>query len=235
MYHIENARLFRRHGLFFEFIRKWLRAAIRKFCSRDVRTARESMCVSLPSHRKSPAPWCAWRRPHKPCFGVPRALRPAHRLTRPLRVPSSRHAGKRCPDCLTSLSCLSMTCSRTSATPPRCWLPGRGVQSGRPSISRRSSRGSAPDAEALALWLADAMLTHGLNWAEPVPLIAGQVRRGDLRAPRAIMRAIAPARRLGRSAMPMRQLRPQTFMPSSLLTSRPNCARMTPNEWSRPC
>lgn len=39
-----------------------------------------------------------------------------------------------------------------------------------------------PDAEALALWLADAVLAHRLKWPAPVPLIAGQVRRGELRA-----------------------------------------------------
>jgi hypothetical protein len=38
------------------------------------------------------------------------------------------------------------------------------------------------DAEALALWLADAVLAHCLKWPAPVPLIAGQIRRGDLRA-----------------------------------------------------
>src|SRR5262245_30716996 len=49
--------------------------------------------------------------------------------------------------------------SRTSATPPRHW----------------------PRA-ALALWLADAVLAHRLKWPAPVPLIAGQIRRSDLRA-----------------------------------------------------
>lgn len=39
-----------------------------------------------------------------------------------------------------------------------------------------------PDAEALALWLADAVLAHRLKWPAPVPLIAGQVRRAALRA-----------------------------------------------------
>jgi Protein of unknown function (DUF1403) len=39
-----------------------------------------------------------------------------------------------------------------------------------------------PDAEALALWLADAVLAHRLQWPTPVPLIAGQIRRSDLRA-----------------------------------------------------
>ena len=39
-----------------------------------------------------------------------------------------------------------------------------------------------PDAEALAIWLADAELAHRLKWPAPVPLIAGQIRRGDLRA-----------------------------------------------------
>ena len=53
-YHIENARLFWRHGLFFEFIRKRFRSAIRKFCSRDVRITREPMCMSLTGRRKSP-------------------------------------------------------------------------------------------------------------------------------------------------------------------------------------
>jgi Protein of unknown function (DUF1403) len=39
-----------------------------------------------------------------------------------------------------------------------------------------------PDAEAVALWLADAVLAHRLKWPAPVPLIAGQIRRSDLRA-----------------------------------------------------
>jgi hypothetical protein len=39
-----------------------------------------------------------------------------------------------------------------------------------------------PDAEPLALWLADAVLAHRLHWPAPVPLIAGQVRRVELRA-----------------------------------------------------
>ncbi len=38
-----------------------------------------------------------------------------------------------------------------------------------------------PDSEALALWLADAVLAHRLNWPEPVPLLAGQVLAGQLR------------------------------------------------------
>jgi hypothetical protein len=40
-----------------------------------------------------------------------------------------------------------------------------------------------PDAEALALWLADAVLAHRLKWPAPVPLIAGHIRRSDLRTP----------------------------------------------------
>ena len=39
-----------------------------------------------------------------------------------------------------------------------------------------------PDAEALALWLADAVLAHRLNWPAPVPMIAGEIRRSELRA-----------------------------------------------------
>jgi hypothetical protein len=39
-----------------------------------------------------------------------------------------------------------------------------------------------PDAEALALWLADAVLAHRLNWPAPVPMIAGEMRRSELRA-----------------------------------------------------
>jgi hypothetical protein len=40
-----------------------------------------------------------------------------------------------------------------------------------------------PDSEALALWLADAVLAHRLNWPAPVPLLAGQLRRGDFFRP----------------------------------------------------
>lgn len=39
-----------------------------------------------------------------------------------------------------------------------------------------------PDAELLALWLADVVLARRLNWPAAVPLIAGQIRRADLRA-----------------------------------------------------
>jgi len=38
-----------------------------------------------------------------------------------------------------------------------------------------------PDSDALALWLADAVLAHRLNWPAPVPLLAGQVLAGQLR------------------------------------------------------
>ena len=42
-----------------------------------------------------------------------------------------------------------------------------------------------PDCEPLALWLADAVLARRLRWPAPVPLIAKEVRRADLRgAPR---------------------------------------------------
>ena len=39
-----------------------------------------------------------------------------------------------------------------------------------------------PDAELLALWLADAMLAARLKWPRPVPLLALEIRRKDLRA-----------------------------------------------------
>ncbi|MCP3477879.1 DUF1403 family protein (plasmid) [Bradyrhizobium sp. CCGUVB1N3] len=39
-----------------------------------------------------------------------------------------------------------------------------------------------PASEPLALWLADVVLAHRLNWPIAVPLIASQVRRADLRA-----------------------------------------------------
>jgi hypothetical protein len=39
-----------------------------------------------------------------------------------------------------------------------------------------------PDSEPLALWLADAVLAHRLKWPAPVPLLAGWIRRADLRA-----------------------------------------------------
>ena len=39
-----------------------------------------------------------------------------------------------------------------------------------------------PDCEPLALWLADAVLAHRLRWPTPVPLIAKEIRRADLRA-----------------------------------------------------
>jgi hypothetical protein len=42
-----------------------------------------------------------------------------------------------------------------------------------------------PDCEPLALWLADAVLAQRLKWPAPVPLIAKEIRRADLRsAPR---------------------------------------------------
>jgi len=39
-----------------------------------------------------------------------------------------------------------------------------------------------PESEQLALWLADMVLAHRLNWPMAVPLLAGQVRRAELRA-----------------------------------------------------
>jgi hypothetical protein len=39
-----------------------------------------------------------------------------------------------------------------------------------------------PDSELLALWLADMVLAHRLKWPAPVPLLAGQMRRAELRA-----------------------------------------------------
>jgi hypothetical protein len=39
-----------------------------------------------------------------------------------------------------------------------------------------------PDCEPLALWLADAVIAHRLNWPAPVPLIASQMARRDLSA-----------------------------------------------------
>ncbi len=39
-----------------------------------------------------------------------------------------------------------------------------------------------PDSDALALWLADAVLAHRLNWPAPVPLIAAHIRPRELRA-----------------------------------------------------
>lgn len=39
-----------------------------------------------------------------------------------------------------------------------------------------------PRCEPLALWLADMVLAHRLTWPTAVPLLAGQVRRGELRA-----------------------------------------------------
>ncbi|UOM37085.1 DUF1403 family protein [Acuticoccus sp. I52.16.1] len=36
-----------------------------------------------------------------------------------------------------------------------------------------------PDSRPLALWLADAVLAHRLNWPSPVPLLAAYLKRGD--------------------------------------------------------
>jgi hypothetical protein len=38
-----------------------------------------------------------------------------------------------------------------------------------------------PDSEVLALWLADAVLAIRLKWPAPVPLIAAEIERGELR------------------------------------------------------
>jgi Protein of unknown function (DUF1403) len=61
-----------------------------------------------------------------------------------------------------------------------------------------------PDAEALALWFADAVLAHRLQWPAPVPLIAGQIRRSDLRGARD-HDGRARGRRRGSSPMPARR------------------------------
>jgi hypothetical protein len=39
-----------------------------------------------------------------------------------------------------------------------------------------------PDSEFLALWLADAVLAHRLKWPAPVPLIAAEIERAELRS-----------------------------------------------------
>jgi hypothetical protein len=39
-----------------------------------------------------------------------------------------------------------------------------------------------PDCEVLALWLADAVLAHRLKWPVPVPLIAAEMERGELKS-----------------------------------------------------
>lgn len=39
-----------------------------------------------------------------------------------------------------------------------------------------------PESEPLALWLADMVLAHRLKWPMAVPLLAGQIRRAELRA-----------------------------------------------------
>jgi hypothetical protein len=56
-----------------------------------------------------------------------------------------------------------------------------------------------PDAEAVALWLADAVLAHRFKWPAPVPLIAGQDSPQRLRGGERLV-AIGAARGLtGRS------------------------------------
>jgi hypothetical protein len=39
-----------------------------------------------------------------------------------------------------------------------------------------------PDSAPLALWLAEAVLAQRLHWPAPVPLLAGQIRRAELKA-----------------------------------------------------
>jgi Protein of unknown function (DUF1403) len=69
--------------------------------------------------------------------------------------------------------------ARTSATTPKTLAAGPGSAIAAAAAVSLQTR---PDAEALALWLADSVLAHRLKWPAPVPLIAGQIRRGDLRA-----------------------------------------------------
>jgi Protein of unknown function (DUF1403) len=64
----------------------------------------------------------------------------------------------------------------------KTWAVGEGSAIAAATAVAAFSLQKRPDVEALALWLADAVLAHRLKWPAPVTLIAGQIRRSDLRA-----------------------------------------------------
>jgi len=58
---------------------------------------------------------------------------------------------------------------------------GQGSPIAAAAEAARASLCSAPRSRALALWIADAALARRLGWPAPVPLLASQIKRSDLR------------------------------------------------------
>jgi hypothetical protein len=96
-----------------------------------------------------------------------------------------------------------------------------------------------PDAEALALWLADAPLAHCLKWPASVPLIAGQIRLSDLWAAARPDRDVADklgARVCPRRGRGRRSLRRARAARTPTLERRAKTAgAVTPRAGSRSC
>lgn len=71
---------------------------------------------------------------------------------------------------------------------------GQGSPVGAAAAVAATSLRFRPDCRPLALWLADAVLAHRLNWPAPVPLLAAHLKRGDLRLAAAHVEGASPWR-----------------------------------------
>ena len=120
--------------------------------------------LSAPRRRRSRA-----RRPHPQSLATPRrARRPANRR---LDAPTRTLLELRRDDALEEIVARAAGLAK-----------GQGSAVAAAAEVAAASLRLRPDSETLALWLADAVLAHRLNWPAPVPMIAGEIRRSELRA-----------------------------------------------------
>ncbi len=87
------------------------------------------------------------------------------------------------PDLKLLHDALCMTCSSAwpSACRP-CHRAGRSPVPGLPAAAAAAaSLRRVPRSRELALWIADAVLARRLGWPAPVPLLASQIKRAELR------------------------------------------------------